>query len=74
MHVLSKYTTVVGLRKLFASRKYLLVYKVLTAVLLRIYCYWDARQLYKKVTVKLDVTNLFIDTVHFDTALRLRFL
>ena len=39
MHVLSRYTTVVGLRNLFASRKYLLVNKVLTAVLLRIYCY-----------------------------------
>jgi hypothetical protein len=48
--------------------KYLIVNKVLTAVLLRIYCYWDARQLYDKITVKLDVPNLFIDTVHINTA------
>jgi hypothetical protein len=68
MHVLSRYTTVVGLRKLFASRKYLLVKKVMTAVLLRLYCYWDARQLCDKITVKLDVPNLFIDTVHINTA------
>jgi len=39
----SRYTSVVGLRKLYANREYLLVNKVLTAVLLRIYCYWDAR-------------------------------
>lgn len=61
----------VGLRKLFASRIYLLVSKVLTAVLLRIYCYWDARQLYDKLKVKLDVPNLFIDAVHINTATRM---
>jgi len=68
MHVLSRYTTVVGLRKLFASRKYLLVNKVLIAVLLHIYCYWNARQFYDIIKVKLDVPNLFIDTVHINTA------
>ena len=48
MHVLSSYTTVVGLSKLFASRKYLFN-KVLTAARLRIYCYLDARQLYDEI-------------------------
>lgn len=68
MHVLSRYTTVVGLRKLFASIKYLLVNKALTAVFLHIHCYWNARQFYDKLKVKLDVPNLFIDTVYINTA------
>jgi hypothetical protein len=72
MHVLSRYTTVVGLHKLFSSRKYLLVNKVLTAVILHIYCYWNAPQLYDKITVKLDLPNLFIDTVHINTATCIR--
>lgn len=54
MHVLSICTTVVGLRKLFASRKYLLVNKVPTAVVLHFHCYWNARQFYDKIKVKFN--------------------